>query len=145
MLSEFKKLLESVADEGEKLFSRVKDKALFRRVVSASFLIAMADGDFDSDEKSALAKIIVKELSQFKIDDILSILSDCEEKVAFDKTLGAMEILDDIANASGEDAELIMRIACFIGAADGDFDADEKRVAVDMAKRMGIDPSRYGL
>jgi len=145
MLDSFKKFMEGIADEGAELFSRVKDKALFRKVVSASFLIAMADGDFDSDEKSALARIISKELPQFKIDDILSILGDCESKVAFDQTMGVMEIMDDIGTATGEDANLIMRISCFIGAADGDFDADERKVASDMAKRMDVDASRYGL
>ncbi len=145
MFGSLKKMIDEAREEGEKLFSRVKDKTLFRQVVSASFLIAMADGDFDSDEKSALAKIIAKELSQFKIDDILKALSECEDKVAFDTTMGTMEILDDIARASGDDAELIMRISCYIGAADGDFDNDEKRVASDIAKRMGVDPARYGL
>lgn len=145
MLNRFKKFLEDAAEEGEKLFSRVKDKGQFRRVVSASFLIAIADGDFDSDEKSALASIISQKLSQFTISDILKVLTDCEDKLAFDKTMGVMELMDDVGKASGGDAEMIIRIACFIGAADGDFDADEKKVASDLAKAMGVDASRYGL
>ena len=145
MLNTFTKFLEGVAEEGEKLFSRVKDKALFRKVVSASFLIARADGDFDSDEKKALASIVSKKLPQFSIGDILKILGGCEEKVAFDETMGVMEIMDDICSATGDDAAMIIRISCFIGASDGDFDADEKKVASDMAKRMSIDPSGYGL
>jgi len=145
MFSTFKKLLEDVASEGEKLFSRVKDKSLFRRVVSASFLIARADGVFDSDEKSALANIVGRKLSQFGIGDILQILDDCQEKVVFDEAMGVSEIMDDIGGASGEDAAMIMRISCYIGAADGDFDDDEKRVASSMATRMGIDPAAYGL
>ncbi len=145
MLSKFKEMMAQVANEGERLFSRVKDKTLFKRVVSASFLIARADGDFDSSEKSAIAKIIVKKLPQFKIEDILSVLNDCETSVAFDETMGIAEIMDDIGKSSGEDAELIVRISCFIGAADGDFDAYEKRVASELAKRMGVDPTRYGL
>lgn len=145
MLDSFKKFIDDIAGEGEKLFSRVKDKSLFRRVVSASYLIARADGDFDSDEKSALASIVSKKLPQFSIGDILKVLGDCEEKVSFDTTMGVMEIMDDIGGASGEDAAMIMRISCFIGASDGDFDDDEKKVAGDMAKRMGIDPAGYGL
>ncbi len=145
MFDKLKKMLEDVAEEGEKLFSRVKDKGLFRRVVSASFLIARADGDFDSDEKKALATIVSTKLTHFGLADILKILGECEEKIAFDETMGVMEIMDDICKASGEDAEMIIRISCFIGASDGDFDADEKKVAGDMAKRMGVDPSRYGL
>lgn len=145
MLNRFASFLESIAEEGEKLFGRVKDKALFRKVVSASFLIARADGDFDSDEKSALAKIVVKKLTVFGLRDILAVLNDCEEKVAFDETMGVMEIMDDICSATGDDAEMIIRIACYIGAADGDFDADEKKVAAAMGKRMGIDLAKYGL
>jgi tellurite resistance protein TerB len=145
MLTKFKEMMSQVASDGERLFSRVKDKTLFRRVVSASFLIARADGDFDSNEKSDLAKIIVKELPQFKIDDILSILSDCESKIAFDEAMGIQEIMHDVTAAKGDDAALIIRISCFIGASDGDFDANEMKVASDMAKGMDLDPSRYGL
>lgn len=145
MLDAFKSFMDGVAQEGNTLFARVKDKNLFRRVVSASYLIARADGDFDSDEKKALAKIIEKQLPQFKIDDILSALKSCEDKVNFDEVMGLMEIMDDIGGASGEDAELIMRISCYIGASDGDFDSDEKKVAKDLAVRMNIAPSKYGL
>ena len=145
MFNSFKKFIDDISEEGEKLFSRVKDRSLFRRVVSASYLIARADGDFDQDEKSALASIVSKKLPQFSIADILEVLGDCEEKVSFDTAMGVMEIMDDISGASGEDAAMIMRISCFIGASDGDFDADEKKVASDMAKRMGIDPAGYGL
>lgn len=145
MFNKFAEFINEMSKEGENLFSRVKDKSLFRRVVYSSFLIASADGDFDSSEKSALAKIIGKELPQFKINDILKILGECEEKVSFDKAMGESELIDDIGGASGDDCGLIMRISCYIGAADGDFDADEKAVAIKIAKSMGSDPSRYGL
>ena len=128
MLNMFAKFIEGIAEEGEKLFTRVKDKSLFRRVVLASFLIARADGDFDSDEKKALANIVAKKLPQFTISDILKILGTGEELIAFDLTMGMMEIMDDICSATGDDAEMIIRIACYIGASDGDFDADEKKV-----------------
>lgn len=145
MLDALTKMIANVAEEGEKLFGRVKDKSLFRRVVSASFLIARADGDFDADEKKALATIVSTKLTHFGIADILKVLGECEEKLAFSELMGIMEIMDDICAATGEDAEMIIRISCFIGASDGDFDDDEKLVASDMAVRMGIDPTRYGL
>lgn len=145
MLSAFQKFIEGVAEEGETLFKRVKDKALFRKIVSAAFLIARADGNFDASEKSALGNYISKKLDQYGISDILEILSICEEKVAFDVSMGVQEILDDVCTATGDDAKMIIRIACYIGAADGDFDDDEKAVARDMAKRMGLNPTDYGL
>ena len=107
--------------------------------------IAQADGDFDGDERSALAKVVNKELPQFEIKDIIALINECDETIAFDKRLGISEILDFIGGASGDDAELIMRICCFIGEADGTFDNDEKLVARDIAVRLNLSPSRYGL
>ena len=144
-MSIFSKFIEDIAKDAETFFGRVKDKSTFRRLVSACYLIARADGDFDSDEKSGLAKLVQKHLPHFSIGDILKVLGECEEKIAFDVTMGFQEIMDDIAKASGDDAELIVRACCFIGAADGDFDADEKKVAKAIAVATDLDPSRYGL
>lgn len=145
MFDSMKKFAKGVISEGEKAISRAVDKNTFKRVVFAGYLIAQADGDFDSDEKSAMAKIVNKELPQFDIKDILELIKECDEKVNFDKRLGTSEILDFIGGASGEDCELIMRICCFIGEADGTFDSDEKLIARDIAVRLEVSPSRYGL
>jgi len=145
MFNSIKRFAKSVVDEGEKALSRAVDKGTFKRVVFAGYLIAQADGDFDSDEKSALAKIVNKELPQFDIKDIIELINECDEKVNFDKRLGTTEILDFIGGANDEDSALIMRICCFIGEADGTFDQDEKMVARDIAMRLNVSPSRYGL
>lgn len=133
--------------QAEKAVMKVIDSSSFKRVVMAGYMIAQADDDFDSDEKSALAKIINKEFPQFSIDNILDVITECENKVAFDKVLGKSEILDFIGGAKGDQelSELIMRVCCFIGEADGKFDQDEKLVARDISLRLGISTGRYGL
>ena len=141
----FKDFLDDVRKSGETLFARVKDADTFRRVVSGAFLIARADGVFDASEKSALAKLIAKDLSQFKIDDITAALDKAMAKIEFDAGLGKLELLDDIAKARGESAELVMRTCCYIGAADGKFDENEKAVAREICARLGLQPSNYGL
>ncbi len=145
LLDRFKKFIDGVAEDAETLFARVTDKKTFTRVVCASLLIARADGNFDSDEKAALAKIIAKDFPQFKLADIIVVLDEAGSKIEFDETMGVSELMDEIAKASGSDAELIVRTACFIGAADGDFDADEQKVATKICKRMGLSPAAYGL
>ena len=145
MFNKLKKMGEKLFNEGEKALNRAIEKSTFKRVVYAGYLIASADGDFDADEKSALARIVNKELPQFEINDIIKLITDCDNKVLFDKRLGTAEILDFIGAADDEDAQLIMRICCFIGEADGKFDMDEKLVARDIAMRLNISPSRYGL
>lgn len=145
MFSKLKKMGEKLINEGEKAISRAIDKSAFKRIVYAGYLIASADGDFDANEKSALAKIVNKELPQFEINDIIYLITECDNKIMFDKRLGTAELLDFIGGADDQDAQLIMRICCFIGEADGKFDQDEKLVARDIAVRLNISPSRYGL
>jgi len=147
MFSKIKNVAKSLFSEGEKAISRAIDKNTFKRVVYAGYLIASADGDFDNDEKSAMAKIVNKELPQFAIIDIIGVIKECDDKVAFDSRLGNSEILDFISGAASNEDEsnLIMRICCFIGESDGKFDQDEKILARDIAMRLNVSPSRYGL
>tara|TARA_R100000388_G_scaffold57509_1_gene42491 strand:+ start:240 stop:668 length:429 start_codon:yes stop_codon:yes gene_type:complete len=138
--------VKNLLKEGEKLVSRFADKATFQRVIAACYLIANADGDFDDNEKKAVANIIKKELPHFELSDILIELASCEEKIRFSSTVGNLELLDIISKAKGTDeAEIIMRICCYIGEADGKFDTDEKLVARDIATRLGLSSSRYGI
>jgi len=141
----FKDFFDDVRASGSTLFARIKDKDTFRRVVYAGFLIARADGNFDANEKSALARLIHKDLSQFKIDDITAALDKAAETIEFDTTLGKQEILADIAKAKDDAAELIMRTAVYIGGADGNFDDDEKVVAREICQRLGLNAADYGL
>lgn len=145
MFSNFKNMISDFADQSATMFARVTNKKTFDRVVFASFLIARADGNFDASEKTGLAKVINKDFPQFKLTDIIDTLGVADAKIAFDETLGELELIDEIKKASGEDAELIVRTACFIGAADGDFDDDEKAVASKIASALGLSPAAYGL
>lgn len=145
MFNRLKNEFSKIMKEGENVISRAIDKSTFKRVIYAGYLIASADNDFDSDEKAALARIVNKELPQFDIKDIIPVIKECDNIVAFDKRLGVTEILDFVGGASGDDAKMIMRICCFIGEADGSFDRDEKLVARDIAVRLKLSPSEYRL
>ena len=145
MLNKFKEMLEDIAKEGETMFARFADKNDFERVVFASYLIAIADGNFDSDEKTALARLIEKDFKQFKLTDIIEVLDDAKSKTDFDVTMGTSELLGEIGKAKGDTAGLIVRTAAFIGASDGDFDADEKAMTVRIANALKLNPADYGL
>lgn len=145
MFAQFTDYLKDVRDKGQTAFSRIKDKNGFNRLVWACFLIGRADGTFDADEKNATAKLIAKQLPHYSIDDILAAIETAEAKIEFDVTFGTQEIMDEVGKAKGESAENIIRAACFIGAADGDFDDDEKEITRQLCSRMDINPSNYGL
>lgn len=145
MFDSIKKFAENVVNEGEKALSRMVDKKTFNRIVCAGYLIASADDDFDANEKNALAKIIQKDMPQFNLADILSVIDECDDKISFSKSMGTLEILDNIGGATGDDAKQIMRVCCFIGESEGKFDQCEKLVARDIAIRLKVSPSEYNL
>jgi len=145
MFDSIKKFATDVIGEGEKALSRAVGKKTFKRVVCAGYLIASADGDFDADEKNDLSKIVQKTLPQFDLADILGVIDECDDKISFSKTMGTMEILDDIGGATGDDAKLIMRVCCFIGESNGKFEQCEKLVARDIAMKLKVSPSEYNL
>lgn len=145
MFSSFTDFLTDAKSKGQTVLSKVKDKNAFRRLVLGCYLIARADGDFDAAEKSALCKLIKKDLPSFSIDAILAVIDSAEEKIAFDETMGSQEIMAEVGKASGDEAGAIIRAACYIGASDGDFDEGEKNVARLMCSALGISPSQYGL
>lgn len=141
----FSSFMSNLTADAEKMLGRIKDKDTFKRVVYSAFLIASADGSFDAAEKSALAKLINKDLPQFGIKDVIALIAKAEDLVAFDKTVGELEIMAEIGKARGDSAELIIRTAIFIGNSDGTFDADEKSIARKIANKLGLSPSDYGL
>lgn len=145
MLNKLKNIASGLLQDGEKALSRVTDKNAFKRAVYAGYMIADADGDFDADERKALSKFIKEKMPQFEITDIIAAIEECEAKVAFDVDMGKAEILDFIGKATGEEAESILRLVCFIGKSDGDFDKDERLVGRDIAVRLNLSPSRYGI
>jgi len=86
--------------DGERMLNRAIDKATFKRIVYAAYLIASADGDFDSDEKASLVKLINRDFPDFDTQDIMKAIQECDDKIAFDK------VLDD------RDEQLMARKIC---------------------------------
>lgn len=140
-----KAMLDDARSKGDTLFGRIKDRATFRRTVYACYLIGRADGNFDTTERQAIGALIQQKLPQFKLEDIMKEIEAADAKLAFDETMGAQELMAEIGKATGDAAELVVQAACYIGAADGEFDDAEKTVARQIAERMNLNPANYGL
>ena len=140
-----KAMLDDARAKGDTLFGRIKDRATFRRTVYACYLIGRADGNFDASERQAIGALIQQKLPQFKLEDIMKEIEGADAKLAFDETMGTQELMAEIGKATGDAAELIVQAACYIGAADGEFDDAEKAIARQIAERMNLAPGNYGL
>lgn len=145
-LDRFAAAIRGAADDLDREFARVTERGTFQRVCQAAFLIARADGSFDPTEKTVLQKVIAAKLPHFRAADIATAIEQAEEELAFTVEGGIGMLLTNIGRAKGADAApLIMLVAVAIGAADGTFDEDEKRVARQICVALGLDPASYQL
>lgn len=118
-------------------------------IVAGCALVAAADGDISSDEKQKMIGYMQtsNELKMFKMTDIMKSFNDVVEKFEFDKGIGQGEALKMIGKIKPkpEEAQLVVRVCCAIGAADGTFDADEKAAVGLICVELGLDPSNFDL
>lgn len=118
-------------------------------IVAGCALVAAADGDISSEEKQKMIGYMQtsNELKIFKMTDVMKSFNDVIEKFEFDKGIGQGEALKFIGKLKGkpEEAQLVVRVCCAIGAADGDFDAEEKAAVHMICVELGLDPSNFDL
>lgn len=128
---------------------KFKSKDFLHAALGGSALVIMADGTIDASEKSKMMGFIQSNeaLSVYDISEVLKVWKDYIEALEFDEDIGRAKALGAIGKIKGKDdqARLVMRMVIAIGAADGDFDAEEKRVAAVVAKEMGLDPTEFEL
>jgi tellurite resistance protein TerB len=145
-MDQLRGLAATIFSDAERAFGRVTSGPVFERVVQAAFLIARADGSIDDSEKAALQGVIASKLPHFKAPDIMAAIAKAEGELAFSEVGGIQSLLANIAKSAGTDsAPLIMVVVLAVANADGDFAESEKVVARQIATRLGLNPSDYGL
>lgn len=116
------------------------------RVVAVYYLIGIADGDFDQSEKDSMMKAIASNpaLSNFSDDDIMAAYQKIDGFYGLAVPMGnrkALAMLEGVTDK--EFAEELMMFACVAGAADGDFDEDEKVMARQIADKLGVNAKDF--
>ncbi len=133
--------------KGEAL--KYKSKDFLNAALAGSALVTMADGSIDAQEK-------IKMMAFIENNEALSVYDTSEVTQVWEKYIASLEMDADIGEAKAmtalgkikgkdEQARLVLRIVCAIGASDGDFDADEKKVASKIALELGLNPSDFDL
>lgn len=123
---------------------------VFDALMATVVMVGWADGDFDGSEK-------VKALQIVQNHPMMAGRTADEVKKAFDKYDGvftldvgmgkdeAMKAIDKIASVEDEAKTFVIRAGIMIGAADGDFDDNEKRVVREICQRIGQRPANFEL
>ena len=129
--------------------SKFKNREFMEAVVSGCAMIAAADGTVDSTEKKKMADFIERsdELKHFDIRKVIEVFNKSIGDFEFDYHIGKTNALKTIGKIRGKDdqARVLVRVVCAIGAADGDFDDDEKGAVREIAQDLGLDPKEFDL
>ncbi|MFT7309929.1 MAG: tellurite resistance protein TerB [Paracoccaceae bacterium] len=129
--------------------SKFKNRTFMEAVVSGCALVAAADGSIDAAEKQKMAGFIERadELKHFEMRQVIEVFQKTASDFEFDHTIGRASALKAIGKIKGNEdqARLLVRVVCAIGAADGDFDSQEKAVAAEIARELGLNPADFDL
>lgn len=150
MFSAFKKKLASLKEGLETEVAKFNNKDFLEATAAACALVAAADGSIDAEEKQKMAGFmkISPELKVFDPTEGFKLFSNYAEQFEFDFAIGKQAVMEAIVAKVGGDsraASTMLRVACAVGAADGDFDDDEKAQVADMARTLQLSPSDFGV
>lgn len=129
--------------------SKVKNRTFMEAVVAACAMVAAADGTISSEEKQKMAGFMRNsdELKHFPMPDVIAFFEKVVGNFDFDAEIGKAEALKVIGRLRGkeEQARIMVRVACAIGASDGEFDQDERGVVRNICKELGLNPADFDL
>lgn len=132
--------------KAEQALSRFSDKATFERVVQASYLVAIADGNCSDEEKVVLGRVIARKLPSFKPSEVAKAIDACAEECALSLVAGRVALMDNITkNNNPEHAKIIMLGMLAVANADNEFQPSEMDVAREICRKLGLRPSEYAL
>ncbi len=86
-------------------------------------------------------------LSIFTTSDVIKAFQDFVGQLEFDKDIGDAKAYAALAKmkSNAEASRLLIRMIIGIASSDGNFDDAEKKVAVKIAKELGLDPAEFEL
>lgn len=149
MLNWLKTNAAAARDKMKTEVAKFKNNDFMEAVVAGCALVAAADGDISSDEKQKMAAFINRseELSVFDMTKVIESFNKIVEGFEFDAAIGKIEAMKKIGKLRGKDeaARTMVRVCCVIGAADGDFDADERKVVAEICTELGLSPTEFDL
>ena len=127
--------------------SKFKNRAFLEATVASCALVAAADGTISSEEKQKMAGFIRNsdELKHFAMPDVIAFFEKVVANFDFDAAIGKAEALKVIGRLRGneEQARVMVRVACAIGASDGNFDQKERAVVREICVELGLSPADF--
>jgi tellurite resistance protein TerB len=149
MLSRFLEQARSKLGDLKNEALKYKSKEFLNAALGGSALVILADGSIDAQEKTKMMNFIENHeaLSIYNTSEVVKTWKDYIDTLEMDADIGTAKAMSALGKIKGKDdqARLVLRMVCAIGASDGDFDDDEKRVASKIAVELGLNPVDFDL
>lgn len=149
MSSPFKSWLQNTKQGLTDQVKKFKNKDFMDAIVAGCAMVAGADGKIDPEEKQKMAGYMSRsdELKVFEMSDVIARFNHHASNIDFDAMIGKQEALKIISKFNGkpEIGRVIVGVCCAIGAADGDFDVQEKNVVRDICNALGLNPGEFNV
>jgi len=129
--------------------AKYKNREFLAATVAGCALVAAADGSISAEEKQKMMRYmsLSPELKVFGASEIASAFKPHADLLEFDFQIGKLDAIKTITRLKDkpDEAKVMVRVCCIIGAADGTFDDDEKAVVKEICTALEIDPKEFGL
>lgn len=148
-MSTFKNWLNTTKNGLNDQVKKFKNRDFLNAVVAGCALVAAADGKIEESEKNKMAGYmnLSNELKVFDMREVITQFNAHVSNFDFSPEIGKQEALKSISKFSGkpEVGRVIVAVCSAIGAADGDFDEQEKAVVREICRVLGLNPSEFSL
>lgn len=129
--------------------TKIRNKSFLEAVVAGCTLVAHADGTVSSAEKQKMLGFLHSSevLSVFDTNEIITLFDKYAKQFEFDYQIGQASTLQAVAKIKDkvDEARLMVRVCCAIGAADGNFDDSEKAAVRKICAELALDPRDFDL
>jgi tellurite resistance protein TerB len=126
---------------------QAENEHLMEGIVAGCALVAYADGWVTQDERDRMVSLIrgFEPIATFGIDDVMSTFETVTVRFIDDQAEGEAAALKAVAQLKGaaKYPTLLVKTCCAIAAADGGFDAEERRAVIRICQVLGLDPATF--
>ena len=129
--------------------SKIKNKSFLEATIAGVVIVAYADGTISPEEKKKMMGFVQQHeaLKVYDSKKIIELFNKFSDNYDFDHSIGESQALETVAKLKTKEAEarLLVRVCCVIGAADGEFDDDEKAAVRRICSELGLDPVDFDI
>jgi tellurite resistance protein TerB len=129
--------------------TRYKNRELMEGVVAGCAVVGYANGDVSSAEKQKMMGFLQasEAMKVYDVSQVLDTFGKYSRQFEFDTAIGQAEALKAIGKLRGkvDEARLLVRVCCAIGASDGNFEESERQAVRTICRELTLDPGDFDL